>query len=265
MEDDKETQNGIILVFSIIGTRIISVICQQYSNYQIRLVGYDWISILSMALLGKSMNVSYQSNKEHTSGQVLNYMQVDAMNYNGLVVIISNFNIHDVQIYRNSISWRFRSNLFDSNLQYFCWSKDNGLSNFYDERQRQKNNLCQRNLLQIKFIKVNAYEEYFRSKLIQYRNQEIKTLKTRFFASCLNILSAWLSPMLILNATFLIYVAIGNDLTPANTFAIISLFQSLQGPLLFLPMALNALIEANISFQRVQRFLLTKELMNDCK
>lgn len=30
--------------------------------------------------------------------------------------------------------------------------------------------------------------------------------------------------MLILNATFVIYVAIGNDLTASNTFAIISLF-----------------------------------------
>ncbi|CAD8112763.1 unnamed protein product [Paramecium primaurelia] len=274
MKEEKETQEGIILIFSIIGIRIISVICQQHSFYQIRLVGYDWMSILSMALLGKSMNVSYQSNKEHTSGQILNYMQVDTMKLQWFGWYLSQIMLMPLQIGISIyMMFKFIGIAFLGGLGVIILT---AIFNIYvgkiimdyqimmmknkDLRTNCANEIFQ----QIKFIKVNAYEEYFRLKLTKLRNQEIKTIKTRFFAACLTILSLWLSPMLILNATFLIYVAIGNDLTPANTFAIISLFQSLQGPLLFLPMAINALIETNISFKRIQRFLLTNELMNDC-
>ncbi|CAD8155775.1 unnamed protein product [Paramecium pentaurelia] len=274
MKEDKETQEGLILIFSIIGVRIISVICQQHSFYQIRTVGYDWMGILSMALLGKSMNVSYQSNKEHTSGQVLNYMQVDAMKLQWFGWYMSQIMLMPLQI-AISIYMMFKFIgvaflgglgviLLTAIFNIFVGKKMMEYQIMMMKDKDKRTNCANEIFQQIKFIKVNAYEEYFRSKLTKLRNQEIKTLKTRFFASCLNILSVWLSPMLILNATFVIYVAIGNNLTPANTFAIISLFQSLQGPLLFLPMALNALIEANISFKRVQGFLLTKELMNDC-
>lgn len=49
-------------------------------------------------------------------------------------------------------------------------------------------------------------------------------MKKRFLLTCLSILSVWTSPMLILNATFATFVLLGNNLDPANTFAIISLF-----------------------------------------
>ncbi|CAD8103784.1 unnamed protein product [Paramecium sonneborni] len=274
MKEEKQIQEGLILIFSIIGMRIISVICEQHSLYQIKLVGYDWMSILSMALLGKSMNVSYQSNKEHTIGQVLNYMQVDAISLSWFGWYLSQVMLLPLQIgisifmmfefigvaFLGGLGVIFLTAIFNIFVGKKIRQYQITMMKDKDKRTNCANEIFQ----QIKFIKVNAYEEYFRSKLNLLRNQEMKSLKSRFFASCLNILSVWLSPMLILNATFLIYVAIGNDLTPANTFAIISLFQSLQGPLLFLPMAINALIESNISFKRVSKFLLTNELMNDC-
>lgn len=60
------------------------------------------------------------------------------------------------------------------------------------------------------------------------------------------------------------YVLLGNTLTAANTFTLISLFQILQEPLRSLPQAINALIEANVSMKRMQKFLLTDEVMMDC-
>lgn len=76
----------------------------------------------------------------------------------------------------------------------------------------------------IKFIKVNALEEFFVEKLLEFRKKEDRSLKTNYTFSCLAILSVYLSPMLVLNATFGMFIGLGNNLTPANTFAIISLF-----------------------------------------
>lgn len=77
---------------------------------------------------------------------------------------------------------------------------------------------------QIKFIKINALEEFFKSKLFAYRKEEVKYLYRRYFTNACIIFSVWLSPLLILNSVFGAYVWLGNTLTPSNTFAIISLF-----------------------------------------
>ena len=60
------------------------------------------------------------------------------------------------------------------------------------------------------------------------------------------------------------FILLGNFLDAANAFALIGLFQVLQGPLLMLPMIINSLIEAMISMNRVQKFLLTEEIMTGC-
>lgn len=129
-----------------------------------------------------------------------------------------------------------------------------------DERTKQANELFS----SIKFIKVNAFENYFIEKLLGLREKEMTVLKSRFLIGCFNVLLLWLSPMLIINATFAMYVLLGNDLTPSNTFTLISLFQILQEPLRSLPQSINALIEANVSMKRMQKFLLCDEIMSDC-
>lgn len=89
-----------------------------------------------------------------------------------------------------------------------------------DDRTKQANELFS----SIKFIKVNAFENYFIDKLLALREKEMQVLKSRFLIGCFNVLLLWLSPMLIINATFAMYVLLGNDLTPSNTFTLISLF-----------------------------------------
>ncbi len=52
----------------------------------------------------------------------------------------------------------------------------------------------------------------------------MRVLKKRFTIGCFNVLLLWLSPMLIINATFAMYILLGNELESAKTFTIISLF-----------------------------------------
>lgn len=80
----------------------------------------------------------------------------------------------------------------------------------------------------IKFIKINALEEFFLAKLHSFRKQEVKSLRTRLNYSAINIFTVWVTPQMILSCTFGLYVLLGHSLSPSNTFAIISLFQILQ-------------------------------------
>ena len=76
----------------------------------------------------------------------------------------------------------------------------------------------------IKFIKIKALEEFFISKLNTLRESEIAILRSRFLLNGLAIMSVWLSPVLVINATFAMFILLGNTLDAANAFAMIGLF-----------------------------------------
>ena len=52
----------------------------------------------------------------------------------------------------------------------------------------------------------------------------------------------WLTPKMILAATFAVYVLTGGDLTPPKAFAVVSLFSYIQFYLQFLPNSLSVVI-----------------------
>jgi ABC-type multidrug transport system fused ATPase/permease subunit len=116
-----------------------------------------------------------------------------------------------------------------------------------DKRTKAANEL----FFSIKFIKMNALEDFFIKRLTALRDKEMAILMRRFAFQGLNIMSIWISPVLVVNATFAMYILMGNNLNPGNAFAMISLFQVLSGPLMALPMIINSLIEAMISMKRI--------------
>jgi ABC-type multidrug transport system fused ATPase/permease subunit len=125
----------------------------------------------------------------------------------------------------------FLTSIFNFLIGKQTWVLQKALMKAKDDRTKQANELYS----SIKFVKVNAFEDYFIGKLLNFREKEMTVLKSRFLIGCFNVLLLWLSPMLIINATFAMYVLLGNQLTAANTFTLISLFQILQEPLRSLP------------------------------
>lgn len=61
----------------------------------------------------------------------------------------------------------------------------------------------------IKFIKVNAWEEYFYDKLERLRGEEISSYKKKLMIETISTFSMWLTPKMILVATFGTFVATG--------------------------------------------------------
>ena len=89
-----------------------------------------------------------------------------------------------------------------------------------DKRTKATNELFS----QIKFIKINAIEDFFIDKVTKLRNIELSISRKLFIMYSFSILSVWLSPMIILNATFALYIYLAHNLSAADTFTIISLF-----------------------------------------
>ena len=76
--------------------------------------------------------------------------------------------------------------------------------------------------------------------------------------------SMWLTPKMILAATFGTYVLTGGDLTPPRAFAVVSLFSYIQFYLQFLTASLSIVIESYNSVRRIEKFLLAEEINRSC-
>lgn len=91
----------------------------------------------------------------------------------------------------------------------------------------------------IKFIKVNAWEEYFYDKLEDRRAEELKWVKKKYLIESLSTFSMWLAPKMILAAIFATYVLTGGELTAPIAFTVMSLFSYMQFYLQFLPNSIS--------------------------
>lgn len=78
-------------------------------------------------------------------------------------------------------------------------------------KEKDKRTNCANQIFsQIKFIKINAFEEFFREKLFKLRKAEIDITRKRYFGTAFYIFSVWLSPLLILSGTFLMHILLGH-------------------------------------------------------
>eukprot|EP00804_Cyclotella_cryptica_P002770 CCRYP_021220-RD/>CCRYP_021220-RD protein AED:0.04 eAED:0.04 QI:576/1/1/1/1/0.85/7/1584/1189 len=111
----------------------------------------------------------------------------------------------------------------------------------------------------MKIIKIQAWEENFRKKLLELRDVELGRLKDYFFTSAVSVSLYSSTPLLVALATFTAYTLLGHDLDVAKALTALSLFDVLRFPLFMLPQIINRIVEAGISFERVREFLLCEE------
>ena len=111
----------------------------------------------------------------------------------------------------------------------------------------------------MKVIKIQAWEENFRQKLLELRNLELVRLRKYFITSALSVTMFSSAPLLVALATFSAYTLAGNTLDVAEALTALALFDILRFPLFMLPQIINRIVEAGISFERVREFLLCEE------
>ena len=111
----------------------------------------------------------------------------------------------------------------------------------------------------MKIIKLQAWEESFRTKLLTLRDHELYRLKRYFITSAISITMFSSAPLLVALATFAAYTMSGHTLDVAVALTALALFDIIRFPMFMLPQIINRIVEAGISFERVREFLLCEE------
>ncbi|XP_035857338.1 multidrug resistance-associated protein 5 isoform X2 [Sander lucioperca] len=108
----------------------------------------------------------------------------------------------------------------------------------------------------IKFIKMYCWEEAFAQNIHKVRSEERGILER---AGVIQSLTVGVAPVVMVIAcvcTFTLHMALGNDLTAAQAFTVVAVFNSMTFSLKVTPLAVRSLSEGAVAVKRFQRLFM---------
>ncbi|KAM4715891.1 ATP-binding cassette sub-family C member 3 isoform 2-T2 [Anableps anableps] len=114
----------------------------------------------------------------------------------------------------------------------------------------------------IKVLKLYAWENSFKEKVLAIRQKELIVLRKTAYLGALSTMAWTSAPFLVALTTFAVYVTVdeNNVLDAEKAFVSLSLFNILRFPLNMLPQVISSLVQASVSLKRIQNFLSHDEL-----
>ncbi|EQC42052.1 hypothetical protein SDRG_00895 [Saprolegnia diclina VS20] len=107
----------------------------------------------------------------------------------------------------------------------------------------------------IKVLKLQAWETSFFARILDHRESELAQLRRYVTAKAYGYTIFNAVPSVVTIAAFGLYVYLGHSLDLGTALTSIALFENVRYPLINFPAAITALIEAQVSFDRLEAFL----------
>ncbi|RCI15841.1 hypothetical protein L249_2959 [Ophiocordyceps polyrhachis-furcata BCC 54312] len=230
---------------------------------------------LASSIYRKSLRLSNEGRSSKTTGDIVNYMAVDAQRLQDLTQFLhqawsSPFQIIICMIsLYNLVGWSMMAGIVVMivmmPLQGYVAKIMRNLQKDQMKNKDARSRLINEIINNMKSIKLYAWGSAFMNKLNYVRNeQELKNLRkigaTQAFANF-----TWTSaPIFVSCSTFTVFVLTQDrPLTTDIVFPALALFNLLTFPLAVLPMVITAVVEASVAVRRLTDFLTAEELQSD--
>ncbi|KAI0481182.1 P-loop containing nucleoside triphosphate hydrolase protein [Xylariaceae sp. FL0804] len=230
---------------------------------------------LASAIYKKSLKLSNEGRTTKTTGDIVNYMAVDAQRLQDLTQFAQQvwsapfqITLCMISLYR-LVGWSMLSGI----AVMIVMIPINGfIARFMKRLQKQQmKNKDQRSRLiaeivnNMKSIKLYAWSTAFMNKLNYVRNDlELKNLRKIGAGQAFANFTWSTTPFLVSCSTFAIFVWTRDiPLTTEIVFPALALFNLLTFPLAVLPMVITAIIEATVAVSRLTEFLVAEEVQPD--
>ncbi|KAF8011615.1 hypothetical protein BT93_J2025 [Corymbia citriodora subsp. variegata] len=273
-----EEQGNMSEGFTIIGCLMLAKLVESFSQrhyfFDSRRSGMRMRSALMVAVYKKQLKLSNTARKRHSTGEIVNYIAVDA------------YRMGEFPWWFHS-TWSLTLQLFLSigvlfvvigigalpglvpllicgllNLP-FAKIMQNCQTQFMtaqDERLRSTSEI----LNSMKIIKLQSWEERFRNLIESRRATEMKWLAEAQFKRAYGTVFYWMSPTIISSVIFLGCALLQSAPLNASTiFTVLATLRAMGEPVRMIPEALSILIQMMVSFDRINAFLVDDELKND--
>ena len=146
-------------------------------------------------------------------------------------------------------------------IQVYLGQRTNNINREQTSLTTQRVHLMSEILTAIKLIKFYAWESPFAEKIDSLREKEMKLIYEGMIVKTINFTIVFAIPVLVALSCFGTYIALGNVLTGAVSFTVLSVFNTLRYPFFMLPMAVKAYAGATIAIKRLEDFMKIDEVV----
>lgn len=234
--------------------------------------GYQSRVAVSVAVYNKSLRLANAERQDTTLGELINLMQVDATKiemfvpqihvlWDGLLQITGY-----MAILYTLIGWPCFAGMalmvgagpIQGIIMGKMFGENHKMAKFTDKRVKTTNEALQG----IQCVKMYTWEDSFQQAIADCRKGELNHLSTIAYLRAFSRSYMSALPGLVAVLSFVVYaVAVPDAVISASTlFAALAAFDQLRFPLLFYPMALAQLSQAQVSAARIETFLGMKEV-----
>ncbi|XP_036386238.1 canalicular multispecific organic anion transporter 2 isoform X2 [Megalops cyprinoides] len=274
-QKDVPNRWGFSLAFLMFACALLqTLILHQHFQYCF-VTGMRLRSAITGAIYRKSLVITNAAKRSSTVGEIVNLMSVDAQRFMDLTT--------------------FLNMLWSAPLQiilalYFLWQNLGpsvlaGVAvmilliplnaviamktrTYQVEQMRYKDariKLMNEILNGIKVLKLYAWENSFKEKVLQIRQNELNILRKTAYLGAVSTVAWTSAPFMVALTTFAVYVTVdeNNVLDAEKAFVSLSLFNILRFPLNMLPQVISSVVQASVSLKRIQDFLSHDELDPD--
>ncbi len=208
-----------------------------------------------------------------TEGEIVNFVQVDAMRLSWMIMTSPNIFINPIQILAYSyllfdfFSFSFFGGLGILLIFFVINLRISKLFHYYQKKMLKKKDIRMKASTEtfenIKILKLYSWEKQFIKKCLLTRKDEMDAMRTRFNVTTTNISLFWLCPSLVACGTLGLYQYLNDRLSISTMLIGLSLFNKLQGPIRQLPSIINNIIESAVSMKRIEEFIRQPETIEE--
>ncbi|GMY07378.1 ABC transporter C family member 10-like [Fagus crenata] len=263
---------GHVLAVSFFLSKCIESISQRQWYFRSRLIGLKVRSLLLAAIYNKQLRLSNSARLIHSGGEIMNYVTVDAYRIGefpfwfhqtwttGLQLCIA------LLILFRAVGLATIAALVVIILTVFCniplakfqHKFQSKLTVAQDERLKASSEA----LVNMKVLKLYAWETHFKKVIENLRKVEYKWLSAVQLDKAYHSLLFWSTPVLVSTATFGACYFLRVPLHANNVFTFVATFRLVQNPISSIPDVIGVTIQAKVAFERIVKFLEAPELQS---
>ncbi|CAL5002919.1 unnamed protein product [Urochloa decumbens] len=264
---------GVLIALGFLVSKSLESISQRQWYFRTRRVGIQVRSLLSAAIYQKQQKLPCFANVKHSSGEIMNYLMVDATRVGefpfwfhrtwttglqlGIALTVLYNTVGSATI--ASVFVIVLTVLVNGPLVKYQQNCHNKLTKAQDLRLK----VMSESLVNMKILKLYAWELHFKGVIERLRELELKWLSAFQLGKAYTSVFFWASPALVSAATFIACYFLGVSLDPSNVFTFVAAQRLVQDPINHIPNVIGSVIQARAAFSRISEFLGAPELPKD--
>ncbi|KAL7217172.1 hypothetical protein ACSBR1_028977 [Camellia fascicularis] len=264
---------GLALVSAFFIAKLVECLSQRHWAFMLQKAGIRARAVLVAMIYKKGLTISGQSKKGHTSGEIINFMSVDAERVAdfswymhdpwlvilqvvlALVILYKNLGVASIAALIATVLVM----LVNVPIGRFQEKFQEKLMASKDKRMKATSEI----LRNMRILKLQAWEMKFLSKVSELRNTEEGWLRKYMYTAAMTTFVFWGAPTFVSVITFGACLLLGIPLESGKILSALATFRILQEPIYNLPDTISMIIQTKVSLDRIASFLRLDDLPHD--